>query len=261
MQAERGCTTLTAHGTPRQSGSSITNRGELPDILTIKIKNKMKTKTIPFDLEMAKKIQAGEIKGRITTKDGKDVRIICTDKASTDDDNRTQIVCLVRFGAREILSINDPNTGECWDVEDGRPQNLVLEVPDIKPQFKVGDKVRVRPNDTHSHFVKQYDNCIGKIVGTNHEYFVVIVTGAFQDQFLSEELELAEETAKHEFKTFDRVLVRDDDEEEWETSYFSRVKIIRDVPYYVAGNIRWKQCIPYEGNQELLGTTDKPKEE
>lgn len=65
---------------------------------------------------------------------------------------------------------------------------------DIKPQFKVGDKVRVRPNDTHSHFVKQYDNCIGKIVGEHHEYFVVIVTGAFQDQFLAEELQLIEET-------------------------------------------------------------------
>ena len=154
----------------------------------------METKTIPFDLETAKKIQAGEIQGRITTKEGKDVRIICTDKASTDDDNRTQIVCLIRLGARELVSIHDPNTGQCWDIEDGKAQHLVLEVPDIKPQFKVGDKVRVRPNDTHSHFVKQYDNCIGKIVGTNHEYFVVIVTGAFQDQFKAEELQLIEET-------------------------------------------------------------------
>lgn len=37
----------------------------------------MKTKIIPFDLETAKKIQAGEIEGRIKTKTNKDVRIIC----------------------------------------------------------------------------------------------------------------------------------------------------------------------------------------
>lgn len=220
----------------------------------------METKTIPFDLETAKKIQAGEAAGRITTKEGKDVRIICTDKASTDDDNRTQIVCLVRLGAREILSINDPNTGECWDVEDGRSQQLVLEVPDIKSQFKVGDKVRVRPNDTHSYFVKQYDNWIGKIVGEHDEYFEVIVTGAFQDQFTADELELVEETGKHEFKTFDRVLVRGNYASRWRAGFYSHEL---DGKYYVCGDLyqQCEQCIPYEGNEHLVGTTDNPKDD
>lgn len=220
----------------------------------------MGTKTIPFDLETAKKIQAGEAAGRITTKEGKDVRIICTDKASTDDDNQTQIVCLIRLGARDILSINNPKNGECWDVEEGRPQHLVLEVPDIKSQFKVGDKVRVRPNDTHSHFVKQYDNCIGKIVGEHHEYFVVIVTGAFQDQFLAEELELAEEKGKHEFKPFDKVLVRDGDEFTWKCGIFSHIEGLNGYKFVVSSGY-WRQCIPYEGNEHLVGTTDKPNED
>ena len=215
----------------------------------------MKTKTIPFDLETAKKIQAGEIAGRITTKEGKDVRIICTDKASTDDDNRTQIVCLIRIGAMELVSIHDPNTGECWDIEDGKAQHLVLEVPDIKSQFKVGDKVRVRPNDTHSHFVKQYDNCIGKIVGTHHEYFVVIVTGAFQDQFLAEELELVEETAKHEFKPFDKVIVRNNDGCAWIVDIYSHQAI--NGKHWCVGGL-CKYILPFEGNEHLLGTTDKP---
>lgn len=215
----------------------------------------METKIIPFDLETAKKIQAGEIAGRITTKDGKDVRIICTDKASTDDDNKTQIVCLIRLGARELVSIHDPNTGQCWDIEDGKAQHLVLEVPDIKPQFKVGDKVRVRPNDTHSHFVKQYDNCIGKIVGEHHEYFVVIVTGAFQDQFLAEELELVEETEKHELKPFDKVLVREDKDDFWHPDIFS---MWHGQFAECIGHDDIEYIIPYEGNEHLLGTTDKP---
>ena len=220
----------------------------------------METKTIPFDLETAKKIQAGEIAGRITTKDGKDVRIICSDKASTDDDNKTQIVCLIRLGARELVSIHDPNTGKCWDIEDGNAQHLVLEVQDIKPQFNVGDKVRVRPNDTHSHFVKQYANSIGKIVGEHDGYFVVIVTGAFQGQFTAEELELVEETAKHEFKPFDKVLVRDEDTTAWTCAIFSHIN--NNASYlYAANSFLWKQCIPYEGNEHLLGTTDKPTED
>lgn len=222
----------------------------------------METKIIPFDLETAKKIQAGEAAGRITTKDGKDVRIICTDKASTDDDNRTQIVCLIRLGARELVSIHDPNTGKCWAIEDGNAQHLVLEVPDIKQQFKFGDKVRVRPNDTHSHFVKQYDNSIGKIVGTHHEYFVVIVTGAFQDQFTADELELVEETAKHEFKTFDRVLVRDENNANWEPVLYGYYDKENDPYFHICSDgCGWKQCIPYEGNEHLAGTTDKPTED
>lgn len=37
-------------------------------------------KKIPFDLELAKKITNGEVKGRIVTRDGRQVRIICFDK-------------------------------------------------------------------------------------------------------------------------------------------------------------------------------------
>lgn len=219
----------------------------------------METKTIPFDLETAKKIQAGEIAGRITTKDGKDVRIICSDKASTDDDNKTQIVCLIRLGARELVSIHDPNTGKCWDIEDGNAQHLVLEVQDIKPQFNVGDKVRVRPNDTHSHFVKQYANSIGKIVGEHDGYFVVIVTGAFQDQFKAEELELVEETGKHEFKPFDKVLVRDENSAKWKPVFYGYYDEENDPYFHICSDgCGWKQCIPYEGNEHLFGTTDKP---
>ncbi len=39
----------------------------------------MKTKIIPFDLELEKKIQAGEIEGKIKTRSGLKARIVCTD--------------------------------------------------------------------------------------------------------------------------------------------------------------------------------------
>ena len=62
-----------------------------------------------------------------------------------------------------------------------------------------------------------------------------------------------------EFKPFDRVLVRDDDEAEWHIDFFERY-YDKDAPY---GNMcvssRWRHCIPYEGNEHLLGTTEDVK--
>lgn len=53
-------------------------------------------------------------------------------------------------------------------------------------------------------------------------------------------------------KPFDKVLVRDSKSSEWRANLFSHKNI--DEPYYCvyAG---WNYCIPYEGNEHLLGTT------
>ena len=66
-----------------------------------------------------------------------------------------------------------------------------------------------------------------------------------------------------QFKTFDRVLVRKDEDADgepdtWVISYF----MDKSVAGYRVLNGEWfDQCIPYEGNEHLLGTTNKPKEE
>ena len=76
-------------------------------------------------------------------------------------------------------------------------------------------------------------------------------------------LEVPDEVPDNEpqFKPFDKVLVRNEEDEKWETSYFSHIDSCRDILYYVAGNIRWKQCIPYESHENLVGTIGKPKED
>lgn len=57
------------------------------------------------------------------------------------------------------------------------------------------------------------------------------------------------------FKPFDKVLVRDDDGQEWKINFFSHYK--KDVCYkYYCLKSCYNQCIPYEGNEHLLGTTD-----
>lgn len=67
---------------------------------------------------------------------------------------------------------------------------------------------------------------------------------------------VTDQESKHQFKPFDKVLVRDIDENEWECSLFSHID---EEGYYVCVGSWWMQCIPYEGNEHLLGTTIKPQ--
>lgn len=55
-----------------------------------------------------------------------------------------------------------------------------------------------------------------------------------------------------ELKPFDKVLVRDFSKDKWSISFFS----FKKEDFYVCINhCSWNQCIPYIGNESLLGTT------
>ena len=51
-----------------------------------------------------------------------------------------------------------------------------------------------------------------------------------------------------------KVLVRDSYNDMWRASSFSHIK--EDDGRYVTTGLSWNFCIPYEGNEHLLGTTD-----
>lgn len=59
---------------------------------------------------------------------------------------------------------------------------------------------------------------------------------------------------KSQFKPFDKVLVRDSDDGVWECDFFSHMT---QNGFYICISTFWEQCIPYEGNEHLLGTTNK----
>ena len=59
---------------------------------------------------------------------------------------------------------------------------------------------------------------------------------------------------EHQFKPFEKVLVRDSYEDEWRASFFSNIR--EGYAKYVTTGLVWKFCIPYEGNEHLLGTTN-----
>lgn len=60
---------------------------------------------------------------------------------------------------------------------------------------------------------------------------------------------------KVELKPFDNVLVRHQKTEEWRANIFSHTDKTDEYLDYVCVNGRWEFCIPYEGNESLLGTT------
>lgn len=61
----------------------------------------------------------------------------------------------------------------------------------------------------------------------------------------------------HRFKPFDRVLVRDADDIPWKCQFYSHP--YEDFHATLDG-VHW-QCVPYAGNERLLGTTDSPEPE
>lgn len=62
-----------------------------------------------------------------------------------------------------------------------------------------------------------------------------------------------------QFKPFDKVLVRQSDKDEWRVALYSHFNAKENL--HITAGLNWYQCIPYEGNEHLVGTTDKPNNE
>lgn len=111
------------------------------------------------------------------------------------------------------------------------------------------------------------DNNIGKIGQIEYisQYGITVVVsndiGFVYPFFILEKVPAPEqkpesEKKEHELKPFDKVLVRDFSGRDWEPDIFRYKYGI----YYYCMTTWWHQCIPYEGNEHLLGTTNIPEE-
>lgn len=82
-------------------------------------------------------------------------------------------------------------------------------------------------------------------------------------QYLSKYEYLLDGQKKYDFKPFDKVLVRDEDDKEWHISLFAR-EIVDDsdglsYKHECSNGTLWDCCIPFEGNEYLLGTAENPE--
>lgn len=81
---------------------------------------------------------------------------------------------------------------------------------------------------------------------------------ARKGKYWNAEKKVVEDIKKeYQFKPFEKVLVRDNRNEAWRAAFFS---YINEYKRYVTTSMAWKYCIPYEGNEHLLGTTKDVEE-
>lgn len=158
---------------------------------------------------------------------------------------------------------------------------LNLETLEIeKPEFKDGDILSIQEDEEHYHAILIFKG--GTDVYVYFDYFHRVLTyGTKIDENEKSISHLATDEEKQqlfsalkkenkawdadkkmfvdlkpkvELKPFDKVLVRDNEDDIWEVSLFGYKD---DELYYRCDNgIPWIQCIPYDGNEHLLGTTN-----
>lgn len=246
-------------------------------------KNIMEQKFIrvSFDLELAKKITEKSIEGKIVTRDGRSVRVLCWD-AKADQ-------CIVALLLGEFYE-------ECGTyTKDGRifmngesPADLMLEIPEYMT-FKDGD---ILSYDNGTFILKRFDgkNRIEYYVNSYDCYYRLSFDSACVNTNLVDKIRPAAEEEKHklinalkaskepkaieymkrflgieekpecEFKPFDKVLVRNFDYNKWSADIFSHIDIDGDMHECVGGI--WNFCIPYnEKTAHLLGTTENYESE
>lgn len=127
------------------------------------------------------------------------------------------------------------------------PKNKTLKE---LPKFKIGDKIRHKTNNKHYIYEinKVYDDSYG-LVGIT--YNLPIECQKYYELVLD----------KFDINTLipfeSRVLVRSCANNSWRPAIFGFYKKEDSAPYFVLGGTYWPCCIPYEGNEHLLGATDE----
>ena len=132
------------------------------------------------------------------------------------------------------------DNGYKWNEETKTLEKLV------EPKFKVKDRIKFKYHERSPELiVKIKDN--GYILSSGK-------TLMFQD-------EDAWELYTNKFdittlKPYDKVLVRDNNEQIWTIDYFSFIDDDKRTCSFICIGHYADQCIPYEGNEHLLGTTN-----
>lgn len=234
---------------------------------------------VPFEVELAKKIANGEVDGRIVTDNGNVVRIVCFDML----DDKGRIIGLRKDDNYKEIALTFNDSGYCVQ---NPSRKLMLEIPEYMT-FKDGDVYKtekgsvaiyngnyqaIMNNTPYYVGLREYD---GNLIFQSNDYGFGVIQKCTLDVTKEEKQKLIdalkasrepkakeylkrffniEQKQEYEFKPFDKVLVKDHDEDsEWRCDLFSRKN--EDGLYICVGSI-YEQCIPYEGNEHLLGTTD-----
>ena len=249
-------------------------------------------KRVPFDIELAKKIQSGKVEGRMyfetKSPDGSitdiwdiksihDLRneidpyyviAICAGQEYVQYMNTkgyiSQQLVFVKIELPEETPLENRPTSKDFQEGFQRGYDACLdgiskkETP--KQKFKVGDWVKV----VKTKFDSMFDGCylgkefvIKEVKTTIAGDYTIGKEGWKDNNFPADCLELVEEAPKHEFKPFDKVLVLDRNGY-WVPRLYEMYSGGTEKHYCQDGH-GYNQILPYEGNEHLVGTTNNPE--
>ena len=166
----------------------------------------------------------------------------------------------------------------------GKLNHETLEIENAQPEFKDGDIAfadygnrqdvfivsdKTDLSEGYSSFISLDLNILTLSMGCRTTFFkkdlckLRLATEAEKQQLFSalekegkswdaEKKQIVDLKPKVELNPFDKVLVRDFSRDKWSISFFSFKK---EDCYVCINNCSWNQCIPYIGNESLLGTT------
>ena len=81
---------------------------------------------------------------------------------------------------------------------------------------------------------------------------------SFDGEKLIEKTEVKSKSEKYKFKLFEKVLVRDRENDKWRCAFFSHIEEIDSRKFYACCSGTWNYIIPFEGNESLVGTISDP---
>lgn len=188
--------------------------------------------------------------------------LITNDNEEVEYDNGTTVFNTNDFKGIEAEDVAQTYINTIEERLGGKLNRETLEVEKPKkPAFELGNLYVFKEEDEDGELT-----IIDKLIDKNeiedtltfgnqyeieNEKFVTDQAITFQEAYT-----IWEKSKKQSaFKPFDKVLCRDDIGKEWNIDLFeSTVTHNSKYNYKCMANI-WKYCIPYEGNEHLLGTT------
>lgn len=242
----------------------------------------MKTVTIPFDLEMAKKIQSGEVEGKIVDKRKIEYEIVKWDATGDypligvffdEQLNTSYAHSFTTQGMHNVKKDSD------WSLQLVVPEYLSWKEGDYLTIenygnlfiviFKSYDQESVIPLYYHALFDTRTSNLYTDNCFSYQDYHYITNTSTpseiakLTDALLKEGKKWNPETKQiedfkneskpeHELKPLDLIPVRCDCRE------LCQYAFVKDRYVHTVGGLVFNEYIPYEGNEHLLGTTNNP---
>ena len=155
------------------------------------------------------------------------------------------------FKRGDVLIDEDLGTAavfDGWANDDYTEFNTTIEY------YKISDAWGKRDICRTLLFRKATDEERAEFIAAAEKYY----GGKYNPETLQvEPVKVAE--PKCPFEPFQKVLVRCNEDSVWRCEFFSHYNTFNKQCPYVCLSSVYKYCIPYEGNQHLLGTTNNPK--